>query len=264
MKVGGLIMTIVQNRFISYIEKFVGQPYIWGGTETKMTKANYIAVINKKEAPGINRNNAIKFVEALFEKGATEVYGFDCSGYISKALISSGLRTRRGDCDTLWSKCTRTDKLENFTLLFRVNPSNPNDETHVGVYYNGYQYHAKGRAYGVVKEKYNKRYWHKMGLYPGLKTDYIKPVNPSKPGTSEFEFSHNLKYGSPYKTEVKELKKLLAKKGFDNLDINNGNYRSKTKATVIKFQKTVFSDHKEWDGIAGKRTIEALGGKWIE
>ena len=88
-------MTIVQNRFISYIEKFVGQPYIWGGTETKMTKANYIAVINKKEVPGINRNNAIKFVEALFEKGATELYGFDCSGYISKALISAGLRTRR-------------------------------------------------------------------------------------------------------------------------------------------------------------------------
>ena len=52
-----------------------------------------------------------------------------------------------------------------------MNPSNPSDETHVGIYFDGHQYHAKGRAYGVVCEEFKASYWQKYGWFRALKPD---------------------------------------------------------------------------------------------
>lgn len=242
-------MTDAQKKFIAYITKHVGQPYVWGGTGETLTAANYEAYIDREETSTSYKASAKQFCRKLFTAGAQTVTVHDCSGYISKALMAAGLRKNRRDCDGLWAACTRTYTPKDFTLLFRVSSTNANDETHVGVYFQGYQYHAKGRAYGVVKEKYKASYWDKMAVYPGLSTT----------GNDAFVFSKVLKRPMLGSRDVKELKKLLAAAGYTGLTVTNGNYLASTEAVVRKYQ----TDHGlVVDGKAGKATITSLGGLW--
>ena len=93
---------------------------------------------------------------------------FDCSGFVSYVLTHAGVFSGRRDCDGLFSLCTQIDRPRDGALLFRVSSSDNNDETHVGLYFGGYAYHAKGRDDGVVCEKYNAKYWHKIGWWKAL------------------------------------------------------------------------------------------------
>ena len=229
--------------------------YIWAGSGTLAKNVNE-AWIRAKEA---RVNNGKYTADAIKEwrnvmktKYADVARCFDCSGYVSWCLIEIGALDKRRDCDGLWSKCTPLSKPENGALLFRVNASNPNDETHVGVYFDGYQYHAKGRKDGVTKEKYKASFWAKCGWYKALDRD--------KPST--FVFTRVLKYGSTG-DDVVELKRLLIAKGYGKgitTDTKSSpNYRSTTRKRVKEFQKAVGL---KVDGIAGKDTIIALGGTY--
>lgn len=243
-------MTEVQKRFLSYMQAQVGQPYVWGGTGERLTPETYEAFIDRKERTKIHNANAKDFCRRIFGKGVKTLAVFDCSGYVSKALMAAGLRKSRRDCDGLWDRCIPTDAPGDFTLLFRVSQSNPSDETHVGVYYGGYQYHAKGRAYGVVKEPYKASYWHKMGVYPGLS-------EPLPEGTAVF--TRILKRPMLNDCQVCGLKCLLIARGYTGITAGNGNYLLSTERTVRQFQK---DQGLNADGIAGKRTLTALGGVW--
>ena len=75
---------------------------------------------------------------------------FDCSGFVSWCLNKAGAYKGRTDCDGLFARCTEIYNPEDGCLLFRVNPKDPNDETHVGIYFDGKQYEARGRKDGVV------------------------------------------------------------------------------------------------------------------
>ena len=240
-------------KFEKYVKKFVGSPYVWRGAGEKLTKNNYESFIDKNETSDRNKKRAKDFCKKLFDAGVKEMTVFDCSGYISKALMAAGLRTWRANCDYLWDKCVRVKHPRDFTLLFRTSITDPEDETHIGVYLNGYQYHAKGRDVGVVREPFVEGFWDKFGDYDGL----YPLLNPS--------YSIGTKIKSPMygKKEVKILKKLLKANGYGlNLDENNGNYLQKTKDAVLQFQRDYFFDESEADGIVGKKTVEALGGKW--
>lgn len=103
---------------------------------------------------------------------------FDCSGYVSFCLMNIGALNHRTNCDGLFARCQEVYCPTDGTLLFRVSPTNKNDETHVGVYFNGKQYHSKGRAYGVVCEDYNEKFWQKLGWFRALKPD--DPPSPEK------------------------------------------------------------------------------------
>lgn len=245
-------MTDTQTKCKNYLKKQLGNPYVWSGAGEALTKDNYIDFIDKHEKLESNRKRAKKFCKALFDAGRKKLYAFDCSGYISKALIACGLRTWRGNCDALWEKCNPTNEVKDFTLLFKVSQSDPEDETHVGIYIDGKQYHAKGRDDGVVAEPFNRSMWNKFGNYKGLNT-YL----------SEYVFTKSLKVPIYNSRDVVELKKLLQTNGFgQGLNPENGNYLSKTKEAVLVFQRSYFSDPSEWDGIVGKKTIDALNGIW--
>ena len=245
-------MNDVQTKCKNYLNKYLGNPYVWSGAGETLTEDNYETFIDAHEKDPRHNQDAKNFCRKLFDSGRKRLYAFDCSGYISKALIACGLRTWRGSCDHLWEKCTRTDTVRDFTLLFKVSATNPEDETHVGIYIDGYQYHSKGRAYGVTKEKFNPSMWNKFGNYEGLNT-YL----------SDYVFKKSMKFGMKNSQDVKELKKLLhANKLGLSLNANNGNYLARTKEVILQFQKSYFSDEKEWDGIAGKKTITALNGIW--
>lgn len=243
-------MSTVQEKFVEYILKYIGQPYVWGGNGENLTPSNYESFIDRKNTSASNKAASKSFCKKLFNAGQKSVKVHDCSGYISWALITAGLRTGRTDCDGLWSKCTRTYSPADFTLLFRWSSSNKEDETHVGVYYKGYQYHAKGSSYGVVKEKYRASYWHKMGTYPGL----------SDAGSAAFAFTKVLKKPMYDRQDVREMKKLLIAKGYTNgITATNGNFLSSTDKVVRQFQA---DNGLQVDGKAGKNTITALGGVW--
>lgn len=107
---------------------------------------------------------------------------FDCSGYVSWCLKQCGAFNGRTDCDGLFARSTEIYTPEDGCLLFRVNPANPQDETHVGIYFNGYQYEARGRKDGVVKLPYKASYWQKLAWFKALKKDpQPEPPTPPEP-----------------------------------------------------------------------------------
>lgn len=144
--------------------------YVWGGSGQLACKVTE-AWIREKEK-GRMPNEAVKAWKEV-EAGpyADVARVFDCSGFVSWCLVKAGALKSRTNCDGLFARCMEVYTPTDGTLLFRVNPADPHDETHVGLYFDGMQYHAKGRAYGVVCEKFNPNYWQKYGWFKALKPD---------------------------------------------------------------------------------------------
>ena len=158
--------------------------YVWGASGQLCCEVSE-AWIRAKEARnenGKHADEAVKAWEAVMASPFRDVARcFDCSGYVSWCLIKCGASERRRDCDGLFARSTEIYTPEDGCLLFRTNPQKPSDETHVGIYFDGKQYHAKGRAYGVVCEPYNERYWQKLAWFKALKPD-PKPEPPEPTG----------------------------------------------------------------------------------
>ena len=142
-----------------------GSIYVWGAEGQSNITERWI---RSSETSTDYANRAIALWKKNLARGCTKIRAFDCSGLVSCAMILIGLMSGRRDCDGLWSRCDRLTSPVSGCLLFRVNSSNSEDETHVGFYFNGYQYHAKGRDVGVVKEKYSAKYWAKIGWFKTL------------------------------------------------------------------------------------------------
>jgi len=96
----------------------------------------------------------------------TVLKAFDCSGlgiywlYNLKHLFSGDMTA-----DDMMGKCARIDfsDRKKGCWLFRVNSAG--DATHIGYMVNDTNVvHAKGRKYGVVKEKAKSSYWHRCGI----------------------------------------------------------------------------------------------------
>lgn len=151
--------------------------YVWGGSGQLCADVteNWIRAKEKGRQP----DAAVKAWEAVMASPYRDVARcFDCSGFVSWCLNKAGSFSGRTDCDGLFARSTEIYNPEDGCLLFRVNPAKKDDETHVGIYYDGKQYHAKGRAYGVVCEPYNDRYWQKLAWFKALKKDEPEPPEP--------------------------------------------------------------------------------------
>jgi cell wall-associated NlpC family hydrolase len=156
--------------------------YVWGGSGQLCCEVSE-EWIRRKEA-GRRPDDAVKAWEEV-ESGPYRDAArcFDCSGYVSWCLIQAGVLKHRTDCDGLYARCTEIYTPEDGCLLFRVNPKKPSDETHVGLYIGGQQYHAKGRKYGVVCERYNEREWQRIAWFKALKPDPVpEPPKPEPTG----------------------------------------------------------------------------------
>lgn len=154
--------------------------YVWGGSGQlcKDVTESWIRAREKGRMP----DAAVKAwadVEAGPFRDVARV--FDCSGFVSWCLKQAGAYNSRTDCDGLFARCEEVYTPTDGTLLFRVNPSNPNDETHVGLYFGGKQYHAKGRQAGVVCEPFKASYWQKYGWFRSLKPEPQPEPQPEPP-----------------------------------------------------------------------------------
>lgn len=149
--------------------------YVYGGSGQLCCDVSE-AWIRAKEK-GRQPDKAVEEWEAVMASPYRDVARcFDCSGFVSWCLTKAGAFHGRTDCDGLFARCTEVYTPTNGTLLFRVNPQKPNDETHVGIYFDGHQYEARGRKDGVVCLPYNDRYWQRLGWFKALKPDPEPPT----------------------------------------------------------------------------------------
>ena len=195
------------TKILNFCEQEVdnGSIYVWAASGQKGASVTE-AWIRGKEARnngGANADRAVRMWKKRMAAGNKLFKVFDCSGYVSAALVAGGVFKGRRDCDGLWSLCDRLAKPVNGALLFRVSSSNSEDETHVGLYFNGYQYHAKGRDDGVVKEPYKASYWAKIGWFKAIPKDAgneisepVISVSTVKPPYVLVEGSVNIRNGS--------------------------------------------------------------------
>lgn len=152
--------------------------YVWGasGQLCKDITEKWIREKESRSDGGKHADDAVAAWRAVMNSEYADVArAFDCSGYVSYCLIKAGALDKRRDCDGLYDKSKPTEELLDGTLLFRVNKDNPSDETHVGVYIDGLQYHAKGRCFGVVCESYAPKFWEKAAWFKGLPKDDPDP-----------------------------------------------------------------------------------------
>lgn len=181
--------------------------YVWGGSGQLCCEVSE-AWIRRQEARnegGKHADDAVEAWEAVMASPYRDVARvFDCSGYVSWCLIQAGALKHRTDCDGLFARCTEVYTPEDGCLLFRVNPKKPSDETHVGLYFAGKQYHAKGRKYGVVCEHYNGREWQRIAWFKALKPDPQPDPKPEPTGANVEVVgkSVNVRTGDNKKTKI--------------------------------------------------------------
>lgn len=155
--------------------------YVWGasGQRCKDVSEKWIREHEARCQNGKYADAAVKaWREVMSSPYADVARCFDCSGYISYCLMQIKALDKRRDCDGLYDRCTPLETPENGALLFKVSLSDPNDETHVGAYYDGAVYESKGRAYGVVKSEYKAKDWKKAAWFKALERDEPQPEPP--------------------------------------------------------------------------------------
>ena len=149
------------SEFIAYLNEQVGQPYLWGGQHTKLTKQNYVSVITRKETSAENIESVILFCEKRFEEAAEVLYGYDCSGLGMYWLQNlKHIYSHDMSANSMMSQCDETDEPKRGYWVFRLNNGKA---THIGYMVSDTEViHAKGRKYGVVRERFARNYWHRI------------------------------------------------------------------------------------------------------
>ena len=168
------------SAFCAYLDEQIGQPYLWGGQGTLLTPTNYKTVIAKHEKDASNRAKVERFCEERFASGATELRGYDCSG-LGMYYLQNITHTLPHDLSAngMMGLCELVDEPKRGYWLFRVNEDGK--ATHIGYMVSDTEVvHAKGRAYGVVREKYKASYWHKVGKPKCIEWDEAEQDEPTE------------------------------------------------------------------------------------
>ncbi|MBR0081315.1 MAG: C40 family peptidase [Clostridia bacterium] len=155
-------MKVKLTAFLNYLAEQVGQPYVWGGQHTKLTPENFRSVIEKKEENSANRAAVIAYCEARFAEGKTVLYAYDCSGLGMYYLQNvTGVFDHDLSANGMLGQCEAATEPKCGYWVFRLTDGKA---THIGYMVSDTEViHAKGRAYGVVREPYKPSYWHRIG-----------------------------------------------------------------------------------------------------
>lgn len=178
--------------FLAYLHEQLGQMYVWGGNGETMTNA----LIRRMESDtgGSHMDDALAFFASLVAAGKSPIWGYDCSGLISRFLQNNGIVSKKRNCNHLAALCiavppekrtVATDALmQPGDLLFRW--STKSKYYHVGVYIGidpatgeRMVIEAKGRTAGVVKRKINAsntNYWTHWGRLPYFTQEEKSPM----------------------------------------------------------------------------------------
>lgn len=167
--------------FNAYLDAQVGEPYVCGGQHTKLTPDNYIKVIERKETSAQNAEDAIAYCKNLFDNGASVLYAYDCSG-LGMYYLQNVTKTYSHDMSAngMMGECERADEPKKGYWVFRLNDGRA---THIGYMVSDTEViHAKGRKFGVTKERWKKSYWHVAGIPKCIDFEEPEPQpEPPKP-----------------------------------------------------------------------------------
>lgn len=253
------------SEFITYLETQVKNKsiYVWGA-QGQMHPTLTEAWIKSKEK-GTNRRNALKVYRAAVNAGKQKVCrAFDCSGLGMYWLIQNGVYKSDMTANGMKGKCTLINKsqLKKGDWVFRVYPNGK-------AYHIGYVVddalnvvEARGRAYGVQKRTLNASgsdYWNAFGR-PGC---FASEINGASEPRVELKASRALTYVKGNLMEGKDVRALQLALNNAGVDCGSpdGVFGSNTYKAVKAYQK---AKGLTVDGIVGKKTIEALGGTWID
>ena len=251
------------KELLAYAESCVGDIYVWGAEGQENPSLDWI---RQSETSESRANTAIALYERRKAEGRDPVKAFDCSGFVSWLMMQIGLMTGHRDCDHLWELCDPIDAVKDGALLFRVDKNDTEDDTHVGIYLGGYQYHSKGRADGVVKEPYDPDYWAKCGWFRTMVADTDADTIETAPGNVEVSYVEKIYFTHEMRQrdvcpDVSKLKSLLVRFGYSGVHVGNNSYGPITRAVVLDYQR---SNGLNPTGIADEATITALGGTFIK
>ena len=113
------------SSFMSYLNTFLGMPYVWGGT----TPARY--------------NSAGKYIGG----------GFDCSGFVQYAYKSIGISLPRTTMDQVnrGTSISINNLQQGDLVFFRTNSAAPRQVSHVGIYVGNNKFMESPKTGDVIK-----------------------------------------------------------------------------------------------------------------
>lgn len=246
------------DAFVNYLLSKVGYSlYVWGA-QGESIKSIVKEWVNKKETSTNNANRVMALLDKLLKE---DLYFYDCSGLGVDWLLKQKLIKSDMTANGMYNLCTKVSKsnLKKGDWVFILNSSGT--ATHIGYIVDDSLnvVESAGRNYGVIKRPLSQGspngQWNSYGrpdkLFPELKG------NASS--TSSVSITRILKLTNPRMKgeDVKALQKAIETDP-------DGVFGPDTEKHLIAKQKKLFpNDSSQWDGKAGKKTIIALGLKWI-
>lgn len=235
---------------VEYAKAQVGRPY-WMGTYGQIADAALLAYKRTQYPAGYPDPGKPAFKAQLGQKV------HDCNGLVFAASECNTPDSKPNKypspyyaVPTLYKHCDDTGNVTEFSklvkgeLLFRGNFG------HVGIYGgDGYVYHAKGHAWGVIKEKYDHRQWTHHGKFREM---YLYE-NPHEGMTINIPVTLNFGKRGP---NVKAWQGLLLAEGYELPRYGqDGEFGSETAEATRAFQVT---NGLVDDGIVGYNTWEKM------
>ncbi len=285
------------TKFLAGIEEAlrVHSIYVWGA-QGETGAAITEKWIRGRETSTTNANRAIAFWKKMIAAGFGAILrAFDCSGLGVYHLNKLGLMKGDASANTLMGKCSKLAKsaLRRGDWVFKVYTADKFDKSGKRTQKKGDAYHigyvvddalnvieAQGRDYGVVKRALNAGGWNAYGRPSFFKAEIegagstpalpaattkpaTKPATPALGGTSyAWIVTRNMKRTAPPMRgeDIKGLQRALIASGYGcGTAAVDGVFGKETEKAVRAFQA---SKRLNVDGIAGKQTVTALGGKF--
>ena len=250
------------TEFVNNAMKFKGYGYVYGAKGQMYSKA---------EAERMAKSGSKS--EYYYLTTCKRWFGHnvtDCSGLIYLALGKKNMRTADGYIGSCKVKGDIKSIPEKVGLMVWKSG-------HCGIYIGGGKViESRGVAYGVVITNLKDRPWTKWGELPDI--DYSAAPAP-KPQPTPAKYYFTLKRTLYWMTkklgkkatnmhgdDIRLVQTRLINLGFScGKDGADGFYGENTYDAVVAFQKKnkdTSGKQLTADGIVGKKTCEALGGKW--
>ena len=261
------------SEFCDYLNRMAGcSLYVLGGQGESLYSLaeDFISSMEKRYSQNPEKNTA-RIMTLLKKKLPEDLYFYDCSGLGVKWLLEQGLikndMTANSMYTQLCSKISKSDVRCGDWVFIRS--SSTGNITHVGYVVDDdlNVVEAAGRDYGVIKRSLSKGSpngaWNVFGR-PNQVFDLSEEASGENNTEETAAISRVLRLKSPYMRgdDVKALQKALQKKG--GALTADGIFGPATEEAAIDVQKQLFpGTPSEWDGQAGKKTVTALGLKWI-
>lgn len=267
------------SEFMEHVGKAINKDiYMWGGGQPQLWTLGELTnrQINAKETSTANVNRVKKLLNERKNK-YPKAYAADCSGGIIYCMMLAGIVPKSFD-DTANGLLNRCKKLANRSQLRVgdwVGQRNNTNTFHIGIVYklddSGQIWIAewRGRDRGMVLTRIEDgaSTWNRYGRPDAF---YIASGSIETPGETtpspmpapNWELARLLKYISPFikGNDVHNAQLALIGAGLNIGSTGaDGVFGFATSEAVKSFQR---KNGLNADGVIGKETCEALGGKW--